>query len=348
MYMVAPVAGPIIKVTPSVDNRDYYKQQLIYRQARPYNLALKYRLVESWANSGTANDNLRFNAVGFDATGGGDGANAALSACYEKFRGAISDSAGIGVDLAEYHQSVDMITSAATKVRNIAIDIRRRDFGKVLRELDPRGVHKDISWSKSFANNFLQVHFGWEPLMADMHDATQVISNPLKNTHATAKAHNSWSHDSSFDMAPYGHWNEVTSGIVVVKMGADVSVSNPNLHLADQLGLINPASLVWETIPFSFVVDWFANVGQFVGQMTDFAGLTLSRAYTNHFYKAIWNAEVKYVFWTTQQQNADGAGVCLVREDGIASVPLTLRPLKLPSVTRAATAISLLIQSLGR
>lgn len=36
--------------------------------------------------------------------------------------------------------------------------------------------------------------------------------------------------------------------------------------ILDMLGLNRPLSVVWEAIPFSFVVDWFFNVGDFIGQ----------------------------------------------------------------------------------
>jgi hypothetical protein len=35
---------------------------------------------------------------------------------------------------------------------------------------------------------------------------------------------------------------------------------------ADLFGLSSPIAMVWEMIPFSFVIDWFINVGDFLGQ----------------------------------------------------------------------------------
>lgn len=42
---------------------------------------------------------------------------------------------------------------------------------------------------------------------------------------------------------------------------------------ADRLGLTNPALLAWELIPYSFVIDWFINVGEFLEASGSFTGL---------------------------------------------------------------------------
>lgn len=39
------------------------------------------------------------------------------------------------------------------------------------------------------------------------------------------------------------------------------------LHIPAALGLTNPASVAWELVPFSFVVDWFAPVGDWLNAL---------------------------------------------------------------------------------
>jgi len=57
---------------------------------------------------------------------------------------------------------------------------------------------------------------------------------------------------------------------------ADAYVDNPNLWLANRLGLINPATVIWDLIPWSFVVNMFVNVNQMVSSVTDEVGLNIS------------------------------------------------------------------------
>ena len=66
-------------------------------------------------------------------------------------------------------------------------------------------------------------------------------------------------------------------GVVVhrLSLSARFVVSNPNLLLADQLGFINPAVVVWDAVPYSFVVDWFLPVGKFLQSFSNDFGITL-------------------------------------------------------------------------
>lgn len=52
------------------------------------------------------------------------------------------------------------------------------------------------------------------------------------------------------------------------------------------MGLANPLQWILEAIPFSFVVDWFSNLSQVVGQWTDFYGYSFERTWRSYKYKA--------------------------------------------------------------
>ena len=56
---------------------------------------------------------------------------------------------------------------------------------------------------------------------------------------------------------------------------ARVEITNPNLWLANKVGLVNLPGVLWDIIPWSFLVNMFTNMGSVVNQMTDLAGVTL-------------------------------------------------------------------------
>lgn len=356
--MALPHSGPIVW---NHDSPSLRWQRTGYRQTPPHTDVLYLRYGCGKVLSGLSNkDNTVWPAMflfyvdNFEQYHS-NFCNIGKNSAHEKFVSSVQDRAAIGVDVAEYSQSVDMIATAARKIGNIASAVRQKDLGKLIENLDPRGApsFKKPTWKKAFADNFLQVHFGWVPLCQDLHDAAQVISNPLKSTSVTSRSHNvqeSYAHYE--DQAPNGSWyysqTQTEKNNYYCKMGADVKVTNPALHLASQLGITNPLAIAWELVPFSFVVDWFANIGQFVAQLDEFAGLGLVNPYTtifirSSFYKTVTN----YPYWPATEAYT-GENACVTRTSGIDSVSLSLKPLKLPSPTRAVTAVSLLIQQLSR
>lgn len=66
---------------------------------------------------------------------------------------------------------------------------------------------------------------------------------------------------------------------VEIQVGADL------WSTADMLGLTNPALLAWELIPYSFVFDWFVNVGDYLQAAQSIRGLQRSGVHLTSLYK---------------------------------------------------------------
>lgn len=126
---------------------------------------------------------------------------------------------------------------------------------------------------------WLELHFGWSPLMGDIHDAFATVeSPPPKAGYIYGFGNQSYRKTNS---APWDYLKYNFTGTISVKYAVRVEVTNPNLHLASKMGLINPLSIAWELAPFSFVIDWFTNVGQILDSVTDFVGLDIISGYSN-------------------------------------------------------------------
>lgn len=139
----------------------------------------------------------------------------------------------------------------------------------------------------------------------------------------------------------------MTSGFTIL---ARVEVADPNARLASQLGFVNPAVVAWELVPFSFVVDWFVNVGDVLSSYTDFLGFKFLESSVTSFNKDRV---------TTYYQSIDyGKPVGVVRKSGefeavnvkrqVGPIPgpsLAVKPPWVLSSRRGLAAISLLIQS---
>lgn len=332
----------------------YYEFRRRYRQARPFTLVLpyqgEYRQVISWERSSSvsgkpadADDGILFGDV--DWTG-------VRNKSYEKLRSKVYDKVGAGVDFAEYRQSADMIASTATTLLGAARSIKSLRFGDAVSALRMKFLPKGVSPFKSFANNWLEFHFGWEPLLNDIHDALEVINDPVKSfSYERGRAREPFSRfGTHIDLGSVErNWSAV--GTVSCTQGCRVMRSDLGVsHTLDQWGISTPLSLAWELVPYSFVVDWFVNVGDFLSSQSDFAGLTLTNTFqTLHYdilqqdvlttqpnFSPIWRSGSKIRFVNT------------VRSTSLSGIALEVKRVKLPSLVRGATAISLLVGFLGR
>lgn len=188
--------------------------------------------------------------------------------------------------------------------------------------------------AKSLSNKWLFYSYGVAPLMGDLQNAMEVLTRlpPLALIWGTGSS------VSTYRIAgPSQTRYEVGAS---VRISARVRVKNPNLWLANQLGLINPVQMVNEGIRLSFVVDWFSNLSQVISQMTDFVGLEVTRPIT--FSKSKIQ---QYSIWTGYNLPLGKERQDIERRLEIPDAVLVIE-YERPNWQRGLNAISLLLQIL--
>lgn len=284
--------------------------------------------------------------------------NDLLNKSFEDLKGNVYNTAALGLNFVEAHQALSMITRSATTILGVYRDIKELRFGSAATKLRMHFVPTGVSKHKSAASNFLEYHFGLVPLLSDIHDAIELYREPIKSLEATRgrkSFHDSFNIRTDFQTGGGDFWrrSEYYARDYLAVQGCTVhAITNNNLLSLEQWGVLNPLSLVWEAVPFSFVVDWFVNVGNVLSSFSAFSGMQLTRTYTSWRYRVTTYGDCSWVVNTNQnglrQSTWTGSGVRLNRTLGLTSPTFSLRPLRFPSPVRAATAISLLIQQLKR
>jgi hypothetical protein len=214
----------------------------------------------------------------------------------------------------------------------------------------------------------LEYHFGWSPLIGDIYTAIDILQNPIKDHHvrATAKDTLPTTYASPYSAGTnpaasggnataweyYRRWDMQKA----FHMGCEVGVTNPNLHLANQMGLVNPAVFLVERIPFSFVADWFFNVNSVLSSFTDFYGLTLKNTWNSTVVKGSFNTRnwstsrywsgTAWVTYTVADQRCSNNFYHMIRSAGLVKPVFSARPWKPWGKARAATAAALVTQQL--
>lgn len=294
----------------------------------------------------------------------------AVNACYDKLKAKMSERAQLGVTIAEANQAYAMIHDRSIQLYRMFRKLRRGDLAGAQQTLNI-AVGKSKPASKAMADLYLEVHFGALPLYSDIHDAVKVIQDPIKAQWVKATHSGKYKkiqlspHDAGeIPGRTYPNPYKWDSDRYInmshdVAMGAQVAVDNPNLWLANQMGLVNPLTVMWELVPFSFVVDWVVNVGQVLGAYSDFYGLSVTNAWTSfrargdfHYHNTYsmmvaGNNPGERIFWDSSTIQG-GRYIHLRRQEGLVRPSLVLNGERAWGWRRAAAAMSLLFQVLHR
>jgi hypothetical protein len=283
---------------------------------------------------------------------------------YQKFVDSMKDSAQNANNIAESGKSLGQIMQ---HVRSISSSIEHIRKGDVIGAAEALGAKLSKSKAsrikrraKQAADRWLELHFGWEPLVQDIGSSIDIMQGTGKSSTSlqriNGRAHFQGSTSSSSigfngTLLEKRYSSDSWSG--GVRMGGLVAVENPNLAVANQMGFVNPLSVAWEAVPFSFVVDWFSNVGQCLSAMTDFWGYQLKEGYTSTRVKVVSTRNLsQYVYFGTGPldyvRDVQTEYYNQGRGGGITSPVFTFTPLKSISVARGATAISLLVQQMSK
>lgn len=271
-----------------------------------------------------------------------------LNAVYERFREEVfGEQASLGIALAQWRQSWGMIANRAMQLFKAARHLYRGRFKEFLRTLGiskPRKKHSKKKWARprEAAGLWLEYSFGWKPLAGDIFSAFEQLQEPIPvDTYAASKQVDLWQREKGS-----GGRNNYWTSRVLSTQRADIVLDNPNLFLTAQLGLLNVGDVIFDGIPFSFVLDWFTDCQLWIQSHTDWVGLRVENP-------AISHKAVSVYHWKAGQPSGTP---CYIKRDAFSRSLGMIKPLPNldllsnigKSKTRGANAMSLLVQLLSK
>lgn len=184
-------------------------------------------------------------------------------ALINKIRGKLDGGVGFhaGVALAEVDQTLSMIRSNAKRFRRIGESLVSGDLNKALRVAfngSAANHIKGFSGLRGIADNYLLYQFGIKPLVHDVLDAARSYGYKAGRPKVTRVSVSR--RVTSHGTTGHGYWNQnselqVRQSIVCYLHTDEVS---------DESGMLDLPSIIWERVPYSFVVDWWINVGAYL------------------------------------------------------------------------------------
>jgi len=258
-----------------------------------------------------------------------------------------------GVFAGEFRETVDFISSSIKALAESYIQLRRGNFTAAARSLIDRPLDARFMLKRHrtdnvglLANNWLTYQYALMPLLRDIKAAYEYMLKTykvIKRVKATAIDKFSGKRTQSGLT-----WNYEGSSVCEIRCIVTSEISQ-----WDRLGLTDPASVGWELVRLSFVLDWILPVGNFLKAVnatrsvkTETIMLTQSRKET--LSSPVWTGLGQPL---TPINISDFKTHCSGQRWGVLSLPVRLPTITDPlgsSYERFLSASSLLSQTFGR
>lgn len=195
-----------------------------------------------------------------------------------------------GVFLGELGQTLRMIKNPAQGLRKLA-DVTREAAQQIRRGRFPTSI-RERKITEALADLWLEAQFGWRPLMNDIKDGSEALNQFAARRDngtrritgrgtAAEEATQDISSQHSFGVLRYMTHGRVVGNCSIIYRGAiRVEAKNPLQMDPALIGfdLRSFVPTVWELIPYSFLIDYFSNIGDVI---TGWSNLGLRLAWSN-------------------------------------------------------------------
>lgn len=266
---------------------------------------------------------------------------------------------------AERKRTADLIGSNAVKIADAIRAIRRGDVQTAQRVLSMRFTRSQRARFNTeyvrgdsggaISRLWLEAQYGWRPLLQDCYGAMETLAaaqiKEVRERVGSELGYKEMETDSQKEFFPGLHVYRNTE-TCRMKQAVWFETSGAVLSSLKETGITNPASVGWEIMPWSFVVDWFIPVGTYINSWDATLGLSFKRGYKTSFIETKSKRSVyarglqiysgyAYHGWTRASRTR-----CQVIRSRLISFPGNPIPVfKNPfSFERAANAIALLSQ----
>jgi len=169
---------------------------------------------------------------------------------------------------------LDVLTTVLEQGKTIDMVLNaRRDAKNLIRQALRGGMHT----VKAASDAWMTWRYGWQQLGRDIANIADFINKPITNL--VIEGRSGTSDAGSFTYIDGTTWQSVGfDHIHVYDYDISYRANVVGILRVETLNYIaNPAISAWETVPYSFVADWFVNIGDVLSAWS-------AKAYFDRFY----------------------------------------------------------------
>jgi len=218
--------------------------------------------------------------------------------CNQKLLAKVKGSTvNMGVVWGERQKTIDLVTNTITNVAGAYGDLRRGDFMGAARHLGVAGRKRANSRfntnyaknkAKALGSGWLELQYGWKPLLTDVFGAVEELANQQASPHIMqVTSRQVREEDIRFSslstVSPSYRATVLITGrrSLIIRKGVTFFRKPGAPQDLPRLGITNPAVVAWELVPFSFVVDWFLPIGNWLETLDATLGIEFLSGYTS-------------------------------------------------------------------
>lgn len=181
----------------------------------------------------------------------------------------------LAVFAGEGRELLSLATTNLLRIGYMILALKQGNLKSLLRQLGHKNGRsrasrkfkrkfRRLARSKNLAELWLELQYAWLPLLSDVYEAGKAyekLTAPprverLRVSRVKSGLYNGSQSPSNWTgTGPY-----TTRKSIMIDLEEQLSKSR-------SLGLLNPLSVAWELVPFSFVVDWFVPVGTYIDNL---------------------------------------------------------------------------------
>jgi hypothetical protein len=219
--------------------------------------------------------------------------NAAIIRLNSKLR---NSDFSLGVTLIEAHKSASMVANTAVRLVAAYKALKKGRVSETFQILGSSSTRKSrrklkrrLMYPKSVkdvpANLWLEINYGWRPLVNDVYNAGKALAIIVQDDHrdivykAGSQQGDTETYDTSgFRYGTYFPYTEsrYENNNVACHYAVTAKVSSTSGRTLSALGLDNPLLVIWDAIPLSFVADWFIPIAGYLEGLATPSGFSFT------------------------------------------------------------------------
>lgn len=190
--------------------------------------------------------------------------------------------------IAERDQTLKLLATAISRIGRSYSALRHGNFRGAAAALGVGSGRNSPGFTfayardqqRAIARGWLELQYGWRPLLNDIYGAAQEFEKQLAGTrrqqYVTISRSSKLQDEEVVVRTPFeGGIDTIVFGKnITKKVMVKYKLANPVLTTTAALGLTNPALVAWELVPFSFVVDWMLPIGGYLNALDATLGWT--------------------------------------------------------------------------